>query len=249
MKQRLREKTAVFRKKQKRQLPSLLASLPAKIVENKGNFSLVRKGGRAARIDMDIERLVQWAYVDQRASGGDDAVFGPRSGGSAWGGFETLAMLGTFVDTSAVVVTSRDCHRDAELVVEAVSMLPREQRLLVLAYCTRGMRPDWKPYGVGVFRPVLNGKGQPKKIWRDRINRRGNMGSLVWQDGPSWHMVEVARAEYRQWHAALAFLVNILWPKMHDYCPVGPVCAAKPWEKGKQKMRKRAENGDCEKKV
>jgi len=180
----------------------------------------------------DIEWLVNWAFQTQRV---EDAVrnlmpVGPDISQSA---MLQMLELGVRVDTSSQGQKwdSAQCHDDAVVVYDCVRRLPHAAAGLVVVHGRAGTRPDWCPEGVGHEVPVLTKKGKPKRIYRDPIKCKGDLGPMMQWRGHRPEVVQFHRAQYAVWHAALCALISPLNGEMVSYVVGGPLAAALPWKR------------------
>lgn len=181
---------------------------------------------------LDVERLLQWAYAEERVH----EWRGGRSFFEALGGGETNAAavmrhlaLGAVVDGGgAVAVAPAAPHADVLAVHELVGMLDRDLRRIVIWCAIRGTRPD--AY-VGIQPrcvPVLTPAGNPSVEYARPAKREGAVLCHVTYDPSPVEILE-ARVTYTHWHGALEWLATALVGRLERYEATGPVAPAEPW--------------------
>lgn len=200
------------------------------------------KAVELAKRAVDVEELLRWTYEDQKADvvecrgvglhyieAAADGVIPQNVSRDGSYQIEMMAVLGCPSDRAG----GWNCalHPDAEATHAAVLELFAEGRgaaaALVTQYARIGGRPDWIPAGA-VFKPVLNHRGKPMKIY-DASNNA--IGCRVRCHNPP-EIVALARRQYRLWWnglertaARLAKTPNLL----RKHRVTGPAAPALPW--------------------
>jgi len=179
----------------------------------------------------DIEWLVNWAFQVQRVEAALRNVT-PDAPAISPSAMLQMLELGCRVDTSSSAQKwdSARCGDDAVVIYDCVRRLPREAVGLVVMHGRAGTRPDWCPEGVGCEVPVLTAKGKPRRIYRDPIKCRGDLGPMMRWQGHRPEVVEFHRAQYRVWHLALNALVLPLNEGLGDYVATKLVKNGWPWD-------------------
>lgn len=178
----------------------------------------------------DIEAVLIWAYRYQQA---DLAARG------SWvrpAKVSSLALLQIEAEGGGPVAPV--CHPDADWVHAAVLRLSRLQSALVIHHGKMGTRPDWFPGARPVMAALLDGNGNPRRLYdasRHVIGHRVAPGVEL-GDGAvmvGWDMsvVDGQRDQYLVWRSALVSLCDALADTPIDHHQVlAPVAPARPWE-------------------
>ena len=187
---------------------------------------------------IDIEKLVRWALVDQRAADAMKALEAIDKIGmaSCVGRLEEVAELGTTVQQGyADKLLVRETADDAFEVYSAVNQLPERARNLVIAHAMHDTRPDWFPEGAGKRVPRIGAGRGGKAQAKIKMSDGTTMPIFDW-DGPSPTLVNQARAEYLVWWEGLAALVVQLQKNLSRYIAQPPRAARTPWDWSEKKV-------------
>jgi hypothetical protein len=189
---------------------------------------------------LDVERLLQWAYQDELSKGGEQAFspwepiirYGDR-GGVALDDAEYAGRLPPIFG---------EPHPDARVIERAVNALgpieidPRghphkRTTVLVMIHAKYGSRPDWYPEPIRIY-PIRNGSrvhivGESKG--RDRFGKvRYSPGAYCpLRFEPSIADVEHGRRNYTLWRNALETLAETL--QLRDHVALRPSAPQAPW--------------------
>ena len=181
-------------------------------------------GAEMAKTRSDIQDLLVWAYKDQAVDEAPNGLLGPGVALMRWN---------VSVDGSD---GSGDVHPDAYTVHAAVRALSRGQAGLVISCAKVAAVPDWFPGARPVMAALVNGRGDPAKIYdgsrhvvghRVRCALELGGGEILY--GCGIDDLVAARGEYQAWWSALVSLVAFLSGRLDDYDPVGPVASKQPW--------------------
>ncbi|MCR6672187.1 hypothetical protein [Devosia ginsengisoli] len=185
----------------------------------------------------DIEELLIWAFGPQQVEryvrtlrgGSVGPASAPQSSEDA---MRQILLLGTRVDSSSAgaLWAGARCHDDAVTIYEAVMALPAEAWVEVIKHARSGERPYWYPDGPGRWVTPRDKWGQPKRLWRDPVRQRGDLGEAPPELlGIDPAMVEEARATYRLWHTALCELVGLVNRDLVSWRARWPAASPEPW--------------------
>lgn len=190
----------------------------------------------AMRESRDIEWLLDWGLRRQMATASM-----PIDVISSGGGLPDWLVLGTRIDKSMKGgaiggVGGPIVHEDAQIIADALGQLCRNpaSRLaggLVATHARAGTQPDWGRDGCGrwVLQRRNNGQGKAIRRYDDPKRQRGLLG-FEWKFvGHSVESLERMMLEWLAWHAALAELVTMINPRMHQYVATGPRWPEEPW--------------------
>lgn len=198
---------------------------------------------------ISIHKLIHWALVSEHAEHvawlQGSAFLPGHSTGFATS--NSIFELGTHVDTSSFTaqVLGARCHDDALEVLDAIYRLDFDAQVVVIKCGRADCHPYFAPEGVGRMVPVLDKRGNPKKMWRDPSNKTGYLGIETKLDGLSREEVKFHRSAYRLWREALVTLHGYLQNELKSFELNKKVPAATPWKI----KRKRVLAGDPLKKV
>lgn len=221
---------------------------------------------RAERRQIDVEKLLHWAYQDELPK---------LQLSSAEGIWDRLAEAGWMGSIERPEKTSQRYasfglpDRDAERVLKAVTALPdiaidwaesageimghfaallggRDYGLvgamrtaaLVTMHARMGTRPDWRE-DEPIPRPVMSERGptRPAIVGECIARCRYMTGSYCpLRWEPSPVLIAQARADYTAWYAGLTLLAKNL--DLDRWEPVGPEAPALPWRSGKTELIK-----------
>ncbi len=180
----------------------------------------------AVRQEIDIEKLLVWAYQRQRvvemisAASSNSLSRTARAGGWSMGG-------GGGGYSGGIAATP--AHPDAMLVHEAVCQLPdRDMRGLVIRHAKAGSRPDWMPNARPKLGAVINGKGQPEVILDPPKYRYGYCPVREYVSAVG---IDLARVQYATWLEGVATVALILVEgfELGEFIPLPPKAVAQPW--------------------
>jgi hypothetical protein len=183
---------------------------------------------------ISIERLLEWAVVDQRAQAAFRAGAGPSAMGTSTALVMDMLEIGCRIDTPsrAARQAGTRCHEDALTVFAAIGALPPKARALVVKHARSGTRPEWFPEGAGADAVVLTAKGNPKKRWRNPQTKTGFIGYVTEWRGPRPETVALGRAEWTVWVEALRLLQRGLAGHLKSREPARRgLPPSKPWER------------------
>lgn len=180
----------------------------------------------------DIEDLLVWAFREQQVEHFAQGLR-PRGPSRNIGSMiaETL-VLGTRVDntTAGARFLGARCHDDAVVIFEAVMALPPEAWVEVIKHARTATRPYWYPEGPGKWVVPRDKWGNPKRIYRDPVRQRGDLGEAPPElIGINPLVVEEARAVYRLWHTSLCELTALVNREMTAHRAVWPTISPEPW--------------------
>lgn len=188
-----------------------------------------------AKRPIDIEDLLIWTYQTQRADrvirADEEAMPSGPSDRLSASALRELALAGVALSAAQGVYVPRSLHPDAEVVHEAVGMLPSKMRYMIVVSARTGERPDWTAGPVRMephWRELGSGELKPVVLY-DR-NRRPIMCPV--EPRPTADEYRMARENWSCWHAGLVRLVGLLaeWPDcLRDFQPTGPAAPACPW--------------------
>jgi hypothetical protein len=175
---------------------------------------------------LDIEQLLQWAYLDELCKGGD----GPSN--NQW---DLVMLLGARQDRRSDHLPAYfgEAHRDAIAIHRAVQQLPAPAPALILKHATLQTQPDWLP---GPIRVVGIFKGpRPHIVGECRGHNKYTTGSycpLRWV--PNAAQINAARLEWRCWWEALFVLALNL--RLSEHVALPPSAPPQPWNAPPPKM-------------
>jgi hypothetical protein len=185
---------------------------------------------------LDIERLLQWAFIDELPKGGANPY-------SRWNFFARLLELGGFVDDQFGPPTRLppifgEPHPDALEIARVVRRLSYPASELIAIHASARNRPEWMPQPIQVL-PITKGTryavvGENRGKHRGRVYySEGAYCPLQWV--PTLEQIADARAEYSAWHTGLRILVVTL--QLRDHEATGPAASAAPWLKPEPQSR------------
>ncbi|WP_338606874.1 hypothetical protein V6617_10185 [Pelagibacterium nitratireducens] len=175
---------------------------------------------KKAKEQVDIERLVTWALLDQ----GLGWSTGQSSGGN-------LMTLGTRIDTSGISTPSVSLQSDddALLVRAGIDAMAPDVAELIIRHGRIGQRPDWCEEGVGDFVQKKSANGKLAWVFEKpgdyRSPRKPVMEFIGWRK----EQVEYFRATYRLWWVGLQDLATHLNTVMATHEATGPKAPFEPW--------------------
>jgi hypothetical protein len=200
-----------------------------------------------------VERLLQWAFRDQRADKAPAPV-DPRRylsrPGSDWSGVADHGRLGTEIDKSAILADAVDPR--ARAVVEAVGRLGGSACALLREHGRHGGAPDWGGDLKPGMRPVFKDKVGPryladgtpdpsaiKYFYRgDHVGEtlvggpgkgKVRLGCRVMAYNP-FSVIEDRRDDYAAWHRALtAIAAYFLDHPLDGFIVDPPSTSSAPW--------------------
>ena len=200
---------------------------------------LTDEGAFHVKRQIDIERLLQWAYLELDKSG--STVWSP------WDFISRLGKLGTRIDDQfgapfRLPAWFGDTHPDARIVGRAVQRLEHPACALVEMHGRANSRPKahkWPPS----VKPVMDGSrylivakshGRSSKgKWR--YNPDGAYCMLRYE--PTVEQIEASRTEYRAWRYGLVCVARRLLGQLRDYEPIGPAAPLEPWNEPVNKAK------------
>jgi hypothetical protein len=168
---------------------------------------------------LDIEKLLQWAYLDELCKGGDTSTT------NQW---DLVMLLGARQDRRSDHLPAYfgEAHRDAITIHRAVQQLPPPAPALILKHATLQTQPDWLPGPIRIT-PVHVGT-RPHVVGECRGKNKYTLGSycpLRWV--PSPQQIAMGHAEYTAWWAALMVLSASL--RLSEHAATGPAAPREPW--------------------
>jgi hypothetical protein len=171
---------------------------------------------------LDIEQLLQWAYLDELCKGGD----GPSN--NQW---DLVMLLGARQDRRSDHLPAYfgEAHRDAITIHRAVQQLPAPAPALILKHATLQTQPDWLPGPIRVLPMKTGEKGVGVHIigrckGKD-LYTNGSYCPLRWV--PNAGEINAARLEYQAWWGGLWFLAHAL--RLSEHEATGPAAMVAPW--------------------
>ena len=195
------------------------------------------------RRPVDVERLLIWAYRDQRAhviinlglgleaieAGLDDVVKYAISGDGCVA-VAAIAELGCRVDTSPTRMC--DLHPDAERVHIAVSALDKPVQMMVIRCALMAERPNWLPGARPKAQAQRGRRGAVHVRYADSDKNR-NYGWCPVEWHPSLAFIEAMRREYTMWHQAVADVSKALRKPgiLKSHRIAGFIAPDRPWAK------------------
>jgi hypothetical protein len=170
---------------------------------------------------LDIEKLLQWAYLDELCKGGDTSTT------NQW---DLVLLMGARRERRDDLLPAYfgEAHRDAISIHRAVQQLPPPAPALILKHATLQTRPDWLPGPIRVL-PVHVGP-RVHVVGECRGKNKYTAGSycpLRWV--PSVAQINAARLEWRCWWEGLLVLALNLRRQMSEHEVTGPAAPASPW--------------------
>jgi|TARA_Y100000034_G_scaffold23122_1_gene26712 hypothetical protein len=189
--------------------------------------------------NIDIEDLVRWTYqvqrMDAQAEHETDQILNwLLATGSNAKVIEWHAQLGCRVDCAgSAAAAPAATNADAEAVHLVVLALARRcgdgsnSAILIQQYGRIGLRPDWLPGARTRFEPLINGKGKPKMVYR---NRHAIACRVVLKDYPE--VIRFARGQYGRWLSGLAWVAGQLRRRpelLETHSVIGPAAPRQPW--------------------
>ena len=178
---------------------------------------------------VDIERLLSWAFLDEL----------PKGGSEAWSPWDRIATLGTRIDDqfgalSRLPPIFGDPHPDALIVARYVGKLYSPARELVTHYAILNSRPCPLGHAVRVF-PVRD--GSRIRVVGKSYGRASNGKWRYYTEGshcplrfePTVEEVAQSRADWTAWLTGLQELVLGLRGHLSEHWPVGPRWPLEPW--------------------
>lgn len=190
------------------------------------------------RVAIDVERLLVWAYRDQRVDAND--IGGAMLGSMGYPSQGSGAGIGMTVDSSGYVNNAVD---DDAFTVHLAVLASGSVKLLIHHGLT-ATRPDWIADDRPRLYPLLGLSGRPLvcdaaadiEVAKPR-DGKGERGLKRWSAQycplvarPTPESVRVARANYRDWYAGLVEVAGRLGKlgcKRHAV--TGPLAPATPW--------------------
>jgi hypothetical protein len=178
---------------------------------------------------LDIEKLLQWAYLDELCKGGDTATT------NQW---DLVLLMGARRERRDDLLPAYfgEAHRDAITIHRAVQQLPAPAPALILKHATLQTQPDWLPgpirvgptYGAGRKQPHVVGENKGKITLFGTVVNKYTLGSycpLRWV--PTRAEINAARLEWRCWWDALFVLAASL--RLSEHVATGPAALVTPW--------------------
>jgi hypothetical protein len=187
---------------------------------------------KAMAVFKDVEDLLVWAFKEQKVLGFAASFRGVSVGMSSTCSLGQVMALGTRVDSPSAAerMLGARCHEDAAVILDAVTALPEVARVELIKHARGGTVPDWHEDGPGAWVAPVDRNGKPKRLWRDPLRQRGDMGPApLVLEGVHPDIVEEDRAIYRLWHTALCELVPMLNGEMTDHTARWPRRSPEPW--------------------
>jgi len=188
------------------------------------------------KAEKDIEALLEWAYREQHIEAAVRQLMPTLGGGSTVSGLLQVLELGTRIDSSSAGerFAGVRCHEDAAVIYDAVQQLARagltETAGLLTLHARVGTRPDWCPGEIAEQVPVLDKRGNHKKLYRDQAKQRGFLGyAWEWSDGNRPDKVAHFRAQWTAWRLGLADVAKLVNGELSAFHATGPAVAAEPW--------------------
>lgn len=183
-------------------------------------------------VRMDIERLVEWAFADQKVDGAmATALSSFLPGISPTGALAKYLEIGDRIDCTGrgAQACSARADEDALLVYVATIGLVPEVFSLVAMHARNGNRPEWHPEGPGRMVKRINKRGDIAKIWADPRNCRGWIGCQLVREGTDPVLVDFARHQYLVWWNGLKELAETLTGRLARFEVIGPLVPEYPW--------------------
>ena len=190
---------------------------------------------------VDIEKLLSWAFLDEL----------PKGGSEAWSPWERISTLGTRVDDQFGSIFRLppifgDPHPDAITISRHVDRLMSPARELVTHYAILNShpRPLGQPTRVsGIkdgphYQVSAKSLGRASKAQMELARKIGITEPIrLYPDGtvcplrfePTWEEVYASQAEWTAWLTGLQVLVLGLRGHLSEYWPVGPRWPLEPW--------------------
>jgi hypothetical protein len=166
---------------------------------------------RDARAPTDVEALLRWAIGRELADAIVEAAERERDSAmpsSGWGWCESMARLGVVVQGAASSRGALPLHADAEHVYRvARGALDGPALMTVRHFAKKGTRPDWNPFPVISYGPLLTARGKRRpRVFRLPDGRE--FCKLVVYD----HARELVahREIWMKWHDALKRIESAL---------------------------------------
>lgn len=189
-------------------------------------------GHKAAVEAADIERVLVWAYRDQRAGAGEAERDGAAPGHAVSGMpfIEWVGRLGCIPDGRGGAWPT---HPDTDHIVRAVNGLPDAARLLVARHALAGTRPEWRVVSRLRAVAVASGRGPKRAVaqfWWPR-NHKTPAGCRVAFAGERAESVLFRRAGWSVWRLGLLALREELEAggKLVRWRLSGPEAPEAPW--------------------
>ncbi len=183
-------------------------------------------------VRMDIERLVEWSFADQKVDGAmATALSSFLPGISPTGALARYLEIGDRIDGTGrgAQACSARADEDALLIYVATIGLAPEVFSLVAMHARNGNRPEWHPEGPGRMVKRINKRGEIAKIWADPRNCRGWIGCQLMFEGTDPVLVDFARHQYGMWWRGLKALAETLAGRLARFDVVGPLVPEYPW--------------------
>ncbi len=208
---------------------------------------------------VEIERLLQWTFCDQKSEYSVPALGYQNS----WAIIERHLRLGcnidcsargnglgevfAFPDSDALVVAREvdqlnsnvvlDWNQSRELLLGSLAALAQHEQLfvfdeiaLVIGHAYTGTSPSWN-VGRPKLRPRILGNGKPAVSGTRYGKDRYSAGAHCPLEWvqPTIEGVALARATYAVWHSAVTRLAHALKGKLRNISAVPPSSSAAPW--------------------
>jgi hypothetical protein len=177
---------------------------------------------------LDIEKLLQWAYLDELCKGGDTST------NNQWDMVMLMGARGERRD-DLLPAWFGEAHRDAITVHRAVQQLPPPAPALILKHATLQTQPDWLPGPIRVGPTYGPHRKLPRVVGECRGHNKYTLGSycpLRWV--PSLAEINAARLEWQCWWGALFVLSASL--RLSEHVVTGPAALVSPWLAGPLKI-------------
>jgi hypothetical protein len=169
---------------------------------------------------LDIEKLLQWAYLDELCKGGDTS-------NNQWDMVLLMGARRERIDDHLPAYFG-EAHRDAITIHRAVQQLPPPAPALILKHATLQTQPDWLPGPVRVLPTYGAHRKLPRVVGECRGKNKYTVGSycpLRWV--PSPQQIAMGHAEYTAWWAALMVLSASL--RLNEHVALPPSAPREPW--------------------
>ena len=199
----------------------------------------------SGRKDIPIDRLLIWAYQEQKVAplgvsadglyAQEAEVSGIVKRSSSACGAATIAKIaevGARIDRSSYV--NNKVHADAEIVHEILyhsPLIERYARELMVVYARTGIAPDWLPEEKVELRAKMRANGKPEMIYEDAARRKPV--ACVLDIMADVEEIERAREVYSYFIEALNDLAALIEKDggMTRYRPVKSQLISRPWAK------------------